>query len=182
MRLAIVTKSLLGLICYICLGAEADEQPILSLPLTGSHSCTQGEHGATSHNGSSTMYDLDLDTPNNTAEDPDDPLDVLAAAPGRAYGFDGCEFGTTGCNSGWGNYAKIFHGAGKYTIYAHLESVAQEIIDLMPYGLLVPRGYVIGQEGSTGNSVNKDGSRADHIHFGLHGGDPLGDSSGTSIP
>ena len=119
---------------------------------------------------------------NNTAEDPDDPLDVLAAAPGRAYGFDGCEFGTTGCNSGWGNYAKIFHGAGKYTIYAHLESVAQEIIDLMPDGLLVPRGYVIGQEGSTGNSVNKDGSRADHIHFGLHGGDPLGDSSGTSIP
>jgi murein DD-endopeptidase MepM/ murein hydrolase activator NlpD len=153
------------------------QQPIFKLPfapLSSGHLCTQGVFGTTSHDRGNilTQFDLDFDTPNSGAAQ-----EVLAAADGIAFGFGGCALFDIGCNHGFGNHVKIDHGSGIFTIYAHLETVRAKIT-----GSRVRQGNVIGTEGATGQAINPTtGLRADHIHFGLHSGDPTGNSPGSSI-
>jgi murein DD-endopeptidase MepM/ murein hydrolase activator NlpD len=56
---------------------------------------------------------------------------------------------------GYGNYIMMIHGNGYSTLYGHLASFAGGIQS----GQIVPRGTVIGYEGSTGNSTGP------HLHF-----------------
>jgi len=74
---------------------------------------------------------------------------VLAAADGTVTyaGWD---------SYGWGNTVLIDHGNGFKTRYAHLDSVAVTV------GQLVSRGQQIGLSGTTGNSTGP------HLHFGVY--------------
>lgn len=154
----------------------ATVQPVFRFPLADGYRslCTQGNNvKAPSHNLASTKYALDFDTPN--AGQAGDPVDVIAAADGIAYVYDGCVFGKTGCNSGFGNHIKVSHGPRLFTIYAHLSDI------LVSHGSPVRQGDVIGIEGSTGNSVNK-GKPADHLHFSVQSGAATSATPGTSVP
>jgi hypothetical protein len=108
--------------------------------------CTQGAFGDTSHHYVSTLYDVDLDTPN----DLDDP--VFAPVAGTAYVHDDPD-------SGFGIHVNIDLGNGSYIILAHLHSA------LVDSGSEVAAGQLIGIECSTGDSTG------DHIHMGLHAGE-----------
>ncbi len=135
-------------------------QPALVMPFpSGTRSqCVQGPGGAFSHRGNS-ANDVDLDTPN------DRDWRVLAAATGVAYAHP-----DTGPN-GFGNHVNVDHGNGYFTVYAHLKTIL--IGDRMP----VVAGSVIGVEDNTGKS------QGDHLHFGLHQGDPSNDATASrSVP
>lgn len=89
---------------------------------------------------------------------------VLAAADGTAYIFY-----DRGPNS-FGNHVNIDHGNGYFTVYGHLKNI------LVSNEQSVKQGHVIGIEGTTGFSTG------DHIHFGLHTGDPQSDAiNSTSV-
>lgn len=70
---------------------------------------------------------------------------VYAAADGTVI--------TAEYHSSWGNYVKIDHGNGIYTLYAHAQSLCVSV------GQKVTRGQLIMYEGSTGNSTGP------HVHF-----------------
>lgn len=70
---------------------------------------------------------------------------VYAAAPGKII--------TAKYDPSWGNYVKIDHGNGIYTLYAHASKL------LVTVGQQVERGQLIMLEGSTGNSSGP------HVHF-----------------
>ena len=70
---------------------------------------------------------------------------VYAAAPGKVI--------TAKYDPSWGNYVKIDHGNGIYTLYAHASKL------LVSVGQQVERGQLIMLEGSTGNSSGP------HVHF-----------------
>lgn len=127
---------------------ESAPPPPLKMPFPSgtSHYCTQGANGSYSHQDSYTQYDLDLDTSNDTDED------VVAATSGIAYTHTG--------STGFGNHISIDHGNGYFTLYAHLQSFS------VTNGQSVSQGQVIGKEGCTGYCFG------DHLHFGLHTGDP----------
>ncbi len=78
-----------------------------------------------------------------------DTINVYASAEGTVvasvYG--------TGSSWSYGNYVKIKHDDGCYTLYAHLQSRS------VSAGQRVSQGQVIGIMGSTGNSSGK------HVHF-----------------
>ena len=76
---------------------------------------------------------------------------VFAAANGRAIPTTGL-----GWNGGYGNMVTIDHGAGLKTLYAHMESLATSV------GQLVSAGQRIGTVGSTGSSTGP------HLHFETH--------------
>lgn len=89
---------------------------------------------------------------------------MLAAADGTAYVF--LDQGA----ASFGNHINIDHGDGYFTVYAHLDSI------LISNGQLVEQGQLIGYEGNTGFSTG------DHIHFGIHTGDPQSDAiNSTSV-
>src|SRR5262249_3449383 len=94
----------------------------------------------------------DFDTPNNA----DDP--VSAAADGIAY------IHLDAGSKSFGNHINIDHGNGYFTLYAHLKSF------LVLNGQCVKQGQIIGIEDNTGFS------KGDHLHFGLHRGDPKKDA------
>lgn len=62
-----------------------------------------------------------------------------------------------GWNGGYGKYVVISHGNGTQTLYAHLSQVLTYV------GRHVPRGELIGNIGSTGNSTGA------HLHFEIRG-------------
>jgi murein DD-endopeptidase MepM/ murein hydrolase activator NlpD len=135
-------------------------QPTFKLPYpTGIvYRCTQGPGGSFSHTDSFTKYDLDFDTPNDKDEI------VVAATDGIAYTH------SDGGPNSFGNHINIDHGNSFFTVYAHLKSF------LISNGEHVVQGQPIGIEGTTGFSTG------DHIHFGLHTGDPKKDAiNSTSI-
>jgi hypothetical protein len=119
----------------------------LPFDLGYSVTCTQGAYGATSHNATSTRFDVDLDTPND--------LDVPVFAPvgGLAYVHD------QNPDNGFGIHINLDLGDGTYLILAHLEAV---FIDSESE---VAAGQLLGYEGTTGNSSG------DHVHLGRHAGD-----------
>ncbi len=61
---------------------------------------------------------------------------------------------------GYGNYVKIDHGNGEYTLYAHM---AQNSVTVMA-GDVVEQGQVIGKVGHTGSSTGA------HLHFEIYEG------------
>lgn len=162
------------LVTLLVIGSAAPaaaQQPLLRLPFseTGwAHVCTQGPGGARSHSADNTRHDLDFDTPNSGQEADPNPEPILAAADGTAYA---CPCPPAGCpHTGFGNNVRVAHGTNLFTIYGHLASAS------VSNGTFVVQGQTIGLENNTGNS---DG---DHVHFGLHEGDPADcASAGTSI-
>lgn len=62
-----------------------------------------------------------------------------------------------GWNGGYGKYVVISHGNGTQTLYSHLSQVFTYV------GRQVPRGELIGNIGSTGNSTGA------HLHFEIRG-------------
>ncbi|TAK05326.1 M23 family metallopeptidase [Patescibacteria group bacterium] len=139
--------------------AGVSEHPLLLLPFPNrtAYQCVQGAGGSYSHSGRSTRYDLDFDTPNDRNEV------VVAPASGVAY--------IHRSTVGFGNHVNIDIGGNLFTVAAHLRSF------LVEDGQEVLVGQPIGIEGTTGNSMG------DHIHFGLHRGDPREDAAlSDSIP
>jgi hypothetical protein len=136
-------------------------QPVFRFPLEKGYPshCVQGEYGQTSHYHNESRFDLDFDTPNPT--EPNDPLQVVAAADGIAYVYSN--------HAVYGNHVKISHGPGVFSLYGHLESVS------IGNGQRVQAGDVIGIEGNTGVS------EGDHVHFGVHVGNAQGVPVGTSV-
>ncbi len=63
--------------------------------------------------------------------------------------------GSTG-NASYGNFVKINHGSGWFTLYAHLDRVNVKVGDK------VTKGQVIGYMGNTGNSYGA------HLHFEVY--------------
>jgi hypothetical protein len=122
-----------------------------------SHRCSQGANGAYSHQGTSTRYDADFDTPN----DADDI--VYAPVGGIVYVHDSDPY------TNFGYHVNIDQGDGTYIIMAHLSSIFVEDESE------VAAGQLIGFEGTTGNSTG------DHLHIGRHSGDAEDDGIyGTS--
>ena len=94
---------------------------------------------------------------------------VLAADAGTVvHAHNECEEGDLACNNAQGNAVIVAHGAGEWTLYAHLDSVATNIAE----GSLVCRGQLLGVMGNTGNSTGP------HLHFHMQSS---GDIGGTSI-
>lgn len=59
-------------------------------------------------------------------------------------------------NASYGNYIKINHGGGYFTLYAHLDKVNVKVFDK------VRKGQIIGTMGNTGNSYGA------HTHFEVY--------------
>jgi len=107
--------------------------------------CVQGAGGSYSHSASSTEFDVDFDTPNNT-----DDL-VFAPVSGTAYMHDDG-------SSGFGIHTNIDVDGSSYIVIGHQAEV------LFANGQEVAAGQIIGIEGTTGNSTG------DHVHIGRHNG------------
>ncbi|MAF13319.1 MAG: hypothetical protein CMI53_00290 [Parcubacteria group bacterium] len=140
-------------------GSAFTEQPLLQLPFPAGvqYLCTQGPGEIYSHNGVTTRYDLDFDTPN------DQDHVVVASISGIAY------IHYSNGPDGFGNHVNIDVGNGLFVIPgSHLKSFS------IQNGQWVDQGQVIGIEGCTGNCSG------DHIHYGLHEGDPSQDA-GQSV-
>lgn len=132
------------------------EAPDLYIPFAAGTSrvCTQGNGGTDSHKGTQTFHALDLDT--------DDGETVVSALAGRVgYVKSDCPPGNAGCGGGFGNYVKLDHGGGYYTLYAHLG------VPAVKTGDMIGRGVALGKEGGTGETSGS------HLHFSLHVGDPM---------
>ena len=81
---------------------------------------------------------------------------VIAAKRGKVVKiYDKCIPGNKGCGGGLGNYIKISHEDGTYSVYAHLYqgSIKVSVNDI------VHQGQVIAKVGNTGNSTGP------HLHF-----------------
>ncbi len=108
--------------------------------------CVQGANGSYSHQYTSTKYDLDFDTPNDTKDL------IYAPMSGTAYVHDD---GT----HGFGRHVNLDLHDGTYLIMGHMSDV------FIQNGTDVAAGQILGFEGTTGNSTG------DHVHFGRHSGD-----------
>jgi Membrane proteins related to metalloendopeptidases len=64
-------------------------------------------------------------------------------------------------NGGWGNYVKIDHGNGVYTLCGHIAKGSINALGLK-VGLKVEQGQQIGIMGNTGNSYGN------HVHFEVY--------------
>lgn len=64
--------------------------------------------------------------------------------------------GSCSCGSSWGNYVKIKHDDGFYSLYAHLSSVS------VSNGQRVSQGQKVGGVGTTGDSTGN------HLHFEVY--------------
>ena len=64
--------------------------------------------------------------------------------------------GSCSCGSSWGNYVKIKHSDGFYSLYAHLSSVS------VSNGQSVSQGQKVGGVGTTGDSTGN------HLHFEVY--------------
>lgn len=108
--------------------------------------CTQGVFGEYSHNATSTRYDIDLDTPNDSDEY------VYVPISGQAYVHDSGD-------AGFGVHVNIDLHDGTYIVLGHLKEV------FVDSGSSVAAGQLLGFEGSTGHSSG------DHVHIGRHRGE-----------
>lgn len=137
-----------------------DNRPTLHMPFaTGTTwRCTQGASGTYSHQYTSTLYDVDFDTPNGGT-----PTELYAPVSGTAYVHND--------GTGFGIHINIDHGDGQYTSLGHLSQA------FVASGAWVEAGELVGLDGCTGNCTG------DHVHVGVHAGDatrPAGE--GRSVP
>ncbi len=110
--------------------------------------CVQGAGGSYSHSGTSTAYDIDLDTVNDADEE------VYAPTGGTA------SVHTESASANFGYHVNIDMGDGTYAVVAHLSEV------FVTDGAEVAAGQLLGYEGCTGACTG------DHVHIGRHEGDP----------
>jgi murein DD-endopeptidase MepM/ murein hydrolase activator NlpD len=128
---------------------------------------TQGNNGATSHNGPTSQYAFDLALGLNT--------EIVAMADGTvAFTYDLTGPGDP-CYDGGGaecvayaNYVVLRHADNTMTAYKHLNQV------LVAVGDVVAQGEVIGLSGTTGWSTGR------HLHVVRE--EDCGSASCTSIP
>lgn len=80
-------------------------------------------------------------------------IDIAVAANTEIVAADGGKVSSAGYNSGYGYYVKVYHGNGRYTMYAHLNGYYKD------KGMAVAKGEAIGLSGSTGVSTGP------HLHF-----------------
>ena len=66
----------------------------------------------------------------------------------------------SGYNGGYGQFLKIEHPNGTYTLYAHLDKI------FVTEGKMVQKGELIGNIGNTGKTHGYSGC---HLHFEVHG-------------
>ncbi|HEY9897972.1 MAG TPA: M23 family metallopeptidase [Pantanalinema sp.] len=100
-----------------------------------------------------------------------DAQEIVAAAEGTILEtFTDARKGDLQAGDGWGNYVKIGHGHGYYTVYAHLDRVR------VNPGARVRQGDAIGRMGDTGAAGNP------HLHFSLHHDSHPGPGVGRSVP
>lgn len=153
---------------HACTGASPeldDEQgggdgTVLDLPFAEGTSwrCTQGAHGTYSHEGTSTEFGIDLDTPN------DAQAELYAPVGGTAYVHEE----SAGANFGY--HVNVDVGGGRYVVLGHFSEV------FVTDGAEVAAGQLVGYEGCTG------ACSGDHSHVGLMEGDPsLMAQYGTSV-
>ncbi|MFH1405356.1 MAG: MopE-related protein [Patescibacteria group bacterium] len=123
---------------------------VLQIPIPKSESmrCTQGVDGSYSHTATFTKYDLDFDTPNNRDEE------LFAPVSGKAFVH------TRDPATNFGNHINFDLGNGTYVVLAHMKKI------FVSDGDEVMAGQLVGYEGCTGFCTG------DHIHIGLHRGDP----------
>lgn len=81
------------------------------------------------------------------------PTDILAHSDGVVVGVVNNHNTTDTAGSSYGNYVKIKHPNGYYTLYAHLQSVYVMV------GNVVTKGESIGLMGMTGRATGV------HVHF-----------------
>lgn len=140
-------------------GGGRDAIPI-DLPFAEDYvtKCVQGTGGAYSHTYTSTLYDLDFDTPNT------EDIPVFAPANGTLFVHD------DDAKTNFGIHANIDLGDGTYIVLGHMKEV---FVDSESE---VVSGQLLGYEGTTGNSSG------DHVHIGRHVGDAEKDAKyGTSL-
>jgi murein DD-endopeptidase MepM/ murein hydrolase activator NlpD len=80
-------------------------------------------------------------------------VDIGAPSGSNIYAADSGEVVTATYSSSYGNYVMIYHGNGRYTVYAHMSKLKCK------KGDYVKKGAVIGLVGSTGISTGP------HLHF-----------------
>lgn len=129
-------------------------------PVNGKINCGWGCKCSV-HNGSHSGIDF----PGSMASS----KEIYAAAGGTVTAFDkGCTHANKGqnangtfgcgCGGGWGNYIRIDHGNGVYTLYAHLKT-----------GFTISSGTVsAGQKIATMGTSGR--STGDHLHFEVYVG------------
>lgn len=115
--------------------------------------CNQNSDDSPTHNVIATQFDIDFGLGKGAV--------VSAAANGRV---------SLGNGSGFGNYIKIDHYNGYFTLYGHLMDNGYIVKD----GDYVVAGQPIGFSGNTGISIGANGGY--HLHFGVHNGDGVGES------
>jgi hypothetical protein len=121
--------------------------------------CSQGARGSHSHSSTSTLYDIDLDTSNDSCEELYAPVSGIVRVHMESAA------------SGFGYHVNIDLGNGTYVVLGHLSEI------FVSDGDEVVVGELLGYEGNTGSSTG------DHVHIGLHQGD-AGQTAehGVSIP
>lgn len=146
-------------VCMAGIGGGEDSVTI-DMPFTSGErlTCSQGVGGGYSHHFDSTYYDVDFDTPNDSA------MPLYAPVSGVAYVHDLNE------DDGFGIHVNIDMGDGTYVLLGHLSEM------FVDNGSEVAAGQLIGYEGTTGDSTG------DHVHVGRHDGDAARDATlGTSL-
>ena len=148
------------------------------LPVRGTWTCTQATDGEFTHKGP-WRHAVDLEVRDEdghlsreggaTNEDFHCfRLPVLAAAEGTVVAVEGNvsdnAVGAVDVERNWGNHVLVQHGAGLYSLVAHL---AKGSVKVRP-GQFVRRGEVVGSCGSSGRSPRP------HLHFQLQGAPALG--------
>ncbi len=111
------------------------------------HLCVQGVGGSYSHTGTSTYYDIDLDTSNSEDEE------IFAPVSGIAHVH------MDSASTGFGYHVNIELSDGTYVVIGHFSEIFiqdQEEVAI---------GQLIGFDGCTGACTG------DHVHIGLHEGD-----------
>ena len=149
--------------------------PVLSLPLRGIWTVTQGPGGATTHGdgaGSQAWDFMLLDEDGRAAEWPAEELEqfyghgcpVLAPADGVVTAAEGSlpdnPVHGTDTESPWGNWLMITHDTGAVSLLAHLRAGSLRAVT----GQQVKRGQEVAQVGNSGRSPES------HLHVQLNDG------------